>query len=426
MGGGVARPVGNMLLELFAFTALAATFLSESEARSLRPLAVPLTAMAAIALLGVLQLLPLPEEVLEWLAPLNLKIYHESAEILRLFGKSGLSRPRISIAPKETAGAVLQVLAYTALFLSAANLFTNRLRRRLFAATLLATAAFQILAAATLGELDDRLGGAFVNPNHFAGYLEIVWALALGAVWAEVLTSSDRARGSTDAAERLEKRFLPFAGRILLCAVVAGGIALTQSRGGILSAAITTLVLLTLAVFSRRFHLRRGSVVRAALALLAGAVFAVFTFFRFLEADPRDLAKNTRVALWKTSLDAWREFPIFGSGLGTFREAFRRVQPRELPGLVEHAHSDSLQLLVTGGAVGASIGVVLFASLFVLLFRAWRRQKHREESAMVLAGLGALLSLTLHGFVEFNLSIPVIPATLACALGAAWAAGRER
>jgi len=37
-----------------------------------------------------------------------------------------------------------------------------------------------------------------------------------------------------------------------------------------------------------------------------------------------------------------------------------------------------------------------------------------------------LLSLTFHGVVDFNLSIPAITATLACTLGAAWAAGREK
>jgi hypothetical protein len=47
-------------------------------------------------------------------------------------------------------------------------------------------------------------------------------------------------------------------------------------------------------------------------------------------------------------------------------------------------------------------------------------------SAVALAGFGALLSLTLHGLVDFNLSIPVIPAILACILGTAWAAGRHR
>ncbi len=431
MGGGAVVPAGNMLLELFAFIVAAATFLSRSRVAFLRPIAVPLAAMAAIALLGAVQLIPLPVEILRRVAPVNLQIYHDSGEILTLFGRRSTLEPRISIAPTETVGTVLLVLAYTALFLSTANLLRNRLRRRVFAATLFTTAAVQIFLAAIRESPEDRLHGAFVNPNHFAGYLEIVLALAFGALWAEVLTNSDRAQDVADRAERFEKRFLPLAGRILLWGVVAVGIGLTQSRGGILSAAITTLVLLATAVLHRRVKSRRRALAGAALSVLAGILLVATTagatrLLRFLESDPRDLGKNTRVVLWRTSLRAWQEFPLLGSGLGTFREAFRRVQPRTLRGLVEQAHSDSLQLLVTGGAVGAALGVLTFASLYVLLFRAWRGQRHREESALVLSGFGALLSLTLHGLVDFNLSIPAIPATLACVLGGAWAAGREK
>ncbi len=146
-------------------------------------------------------------------------------------------------------------------------------------------------------------------------------------------------------------------------------------------------------------------------------------FQRFLLTDPRDLGSTTRVAIWKTSCDAWREFPIVGSGLGTFREAFRRVQPPELVGLVEHAHDDLLQIAVTGGAVGAFLGLALFVSLLVVLARARQTAASPRGERARLGGFGALLSLTLHGLVDFSLSIPIVAATLACALGAAWAAG---
>jgi O-antigen ligase len=431
IGGGTVMPAGNMFLELFAFIVAAATFLSKSRTRSLSPVAIPLGAVVALALLGLVQLFPLPEKVLERAAPVNVKIYHETAEILGLFGKKLSLVPRISIAPAETLGTVLLVLAYTALFLSAASLLRNRLRRQVFSATLLGTAAIQILLAAIREGPEDRVHGVFVNPDHFAGYLEIGLALAFGALWAEVLTNSDRAQDAVDRAERFERRFVPLAGRILLWGLIAVGIGLTQSRGGLLSAAIMTLVLLTMAVLHRPVKSHWRAAVGVALAVLAGLVFAATTvgaspFLRFLQLDPRDLGANDRVAIWRTSLQAWREFPLLGSGLGTFREAFQRVQPRELSGLVEQAHSDSLQLLVTGGAIGAALGIIAFGSLFFLLARAWRGQRHREEGALVLAGFGALLSLTLHGLVDFNLSIPAIAATLACAMGAAWAAGTTR
>jgi hypothetical protein len=109
--------------------------------------------------------------------------------------------------------------------------------------------------------------------------------------------------------------------------------------------------------------------------------------------------------------------------MGTFREAFRRVQPREFSVLVEHPRSAVHQLLVTGGATGASLGVVAAASLLFVLARTWRAQKHREERAPVLAGFGALLTSILHGLLDLNLSVPTVAAALACSLGSAWAYG---
>jgi len=438
MGGGAMMPRGDILLELFAFLIAAVTFLSKSRLRSLRPLMVPLGAISALALFGCLQLLPLPRWFLGWAAPVNLRIYHDSAEILRLFGRPSAPFLRISIAPTETEATVLLVLAYLAIFLSAASLLRTRSRRRLFAATIFVSAVLQILFALLLEgrgssptQEEDRLHGLFANPNHFAAYLEVVLALAFAAIWTEVLVSGDRVSPTTEGAERFERRLLPIAGRVLLWAMIAVGIGATQSRGGILAAAVTTATLLSMALLHRNVKFPRRVAAAIGVALLAGILFVATTagadpLLRFLKLDPRDFAYNTRVVLWKTSLQAWKQFPWLGSGLGTFREAFRRVQPRDLAGLVEQAHSDPLQLLVTGGLVGEILGVVLFVSLSVLLLRAWRRQNHREEAALILGATGALFSVTLHGLLEFNLSIPPIPALLSGVLGAAWAASRTR
>lgn len=424
-------PAGNLRLTLFAFILLAVALLSRSRLRSLRPMAVPFGTLAALALWGVVQLLPLPEGVLQRLAPVNIKIYHEAAQILRLFGEDAARGPKISVAPAETEAVVLLLLSYGAIFFSTASLLRNRMRRRLLASVILISASLQILVAAAQESPDGRLHGAFVNANHFAGYLEIALALAFGALWAEVLSNRDRGREAAEPAVRFEKRFPALAGRILLWSVIATGIGLTRSRGALLAAGATTLILLTMAALHRTVKRRARAVAGVAIALLAGVLFVAATagatpVLRFLESDPRELSATIRVTLWRTSLEAWRQSPIVGSGLGTFRDAFRRVQPRELEGIVEHAHSDPLQLLVTGGVVGWALGVLLFGSFLFLLVGLWKRQRHREESAFVLAGIGALFTLALHGLVEFNLSIPPIPATLACVLGLAWSAGRER
>jgi len=428
IGGGEVAHFGNLLIEIGAFCVGTAALLSRSRPRSFKTLAIPLAAVSALAVLGVVQILPMPEDLLERVAPASLKTYHDSEKILRLFGRPA-PHPRISIAPASTAGTVLLLLADLTLFLSAAALARGRIRRRVCVGVLLGSAVLQVVFSMIRESAQRRIHGLLPNADLLAGYLEIALAFAFGSFWAEVLTGSERA-SDAGGAERFEKRLIPLVARIFAWGVVAAGIGLTGSRGGVLSAALATGVLLVMA-FWHRHDLDRKTAAGGVAAILAGAAIAAITsgqgaLRRFLELDPREFGANVRVTLWKTSVAAWRESPWLGSGLGAFREIFRRVQPPDLPGLVEQAHADVLQLLVTGGAIGAGLGLVLFGSLFVLLAAAWGKQRHREESALTLSGFGALLSLTLHGLVDFNLSIPAIAATLACALGVAWAAATAR
>jgi O-antigen ligase len=182
---------------------------------------------------------------------------------------------------------------------------------------------------------------------------------------------------------------------------------------------------------------RAGGRLRAgaglAVAILAAVVFAATItregpLERLLGTDPSELGTDGRLKIWRGGIAAFRESPLWGWGLGTFREAFRPYQPAGLDGLVEQAHDEPLQLLVTGGVLGACLALVGFGALAFRLVTGFFAQRHREESAWALAGLGAFLALALHGLVEFNLSIPSVPATAAVLLGlasasAAWHRG---
>jgi hypothetical protein len=413
-----------------AFVIGAATLLARGPLRSPARLALPVAAIIGIVALGTFQILPLPEKILETVAPLNLKIYQETSRILALFGRKPPD-PRVSIAPAATISTFLLLLAYFSFFFSAANLLRTRERRRLFALVFFATAAVQILIATLATAFQDRFPQRNVGLGSVASYLEIALALSFGALWAEVLTNRDRSSSSsTSGAERFETRSMPLVGRMLVWGLVVFGLLQTGSRVALLAATLSTLTVLAIAVFHRRVHFRTRRFVGWAVGLLAAVLFSgtiagARPLVRFLESDPGGLNTSSRIILWRASYRTWREFSILGSGLGTFPEAIRRFQPVELGGRIENPRSDILSSLVTGGIVGASFAVILYLSLFLLLVRAFRNQKHREESALILGGFGALLSLSIHGTMDSAYSSAVIAAMLACVVGAAWAAARK-
>ena len=228
---------------------------------------------------------------------------------------------------------------------------------------------------------------------------------------------------SPDAAERFERRFAPVAGRVILWLTLAAGLALLRESSAIVSAIVATLVLLGLALARRRQEISR----RLAGSTIALLIFGLLAAARAV-ASASDPSKNIapHASVWKISIVAWQQFPIFGSGLGTFREAFRRVQPRDLQGLVDRAPSGPLELLVTGGLIGFALAATVVVALLVLFLRAWRSQKHREESAMTLAAFGALLFWTLASLMDSGATALVASFLLAPVLGAGWAASQAR
>ncbi len=422
--------VGKLTVGAFVIAALAAV----APDTRLRPgkAWLPVASLVGVAILGAFQIVPLQGSILRLASPASADSWEGAAAIL---GSFGMHAPpgRVSLMPWETAGVTLLVLAYIAAFLSSLALLEFRAQRRLFGAVVLVSGGIQIIASMATDDRLSRLSGSFVNPNHFAGYLTIPLALAFAFLWFrtrhEVADLVDAA--TPEAKYRRLERLVPRVGTsILLWAVFAVGIGFSQSRGGILAAVGGSLLLIVLSTLHRRDPgTSRRPLLAASLAaaIALGTVYAVVNtgrvpILRFMASRSTDIGADYRVLIWQASPSAWRLFPWFGSGLGCYREAFRRVQPPAIRGLVDQAHNEYLQILVTGGVVGASFGAVALVSGVWLLFRGFLEQRHREESAFVLGGLGALGILLLHGAAEFNFSIPAIPATLAAVLGCAWAA----
>lgn len=409
-------------MQLLAFSALATATLVRSRP-GLGRARLAWISLLLLGALGIVQVVPLPHSLLDSLSPVSAEIYARSNEVLALFGKPQIPS-RISIAPTETVQATLYIFACASLFYAAAAVSTRTTRKWLGWLLVLASAAHIVWAVSAQRE-EDRVHGAFVNPNHFAGYLEIALAVAFAFVVESILTGRDREAQGRDPFDRLHRRWTPVAWRALAWGVILIGILVTRSRGGIAAAALGTIVVMIVALSSRHVRYHRMFAIAGSLSVVAGVAIAflttgVYPLLRFFTTDPRDAESDLRVTLWRLSVDGWRDFPALGSGLGTFREAFRRVQPDGMNMLVEQAHSDSLQMLVTGGAVGLALAAVALAGMLALFGHGAITARHREAGAWALAGLGAIVSLLLHGLAEFNFSIPAIPATLAIVAGLAW------
>ena len=63
-----------------------------------------------------------------------------------------------------------------------------------------------------------------------------------------------------------------------------------------------------------------------------------------------DAAPIRRLAIWRDTLPIIRDFPVLGTGAGTFADAMFIYQRADKQVLFNHAHNEYLQLSAEGGA----------------------------------------------------------------------------
>lgn len=286
-----------------------------------------------------------------------------------------------------------------------------------------------------LGEKVEYLGsatGTFINRGHFAAFLN----LGLGALWGlaaslfpllpeEVRRHHARKRrssqppgvleGSGDKLPRLT--LLTFMAALLFLGLVA-----SQSRGPLLSLVAAGLLV------GGWTRFRRDDGVHLGLGLaapVAGVVFAAMALGprgalgRFASLGSGDVSVTARVELWRASLGAWLEAPIFGYGPAGWRSAFA---PHEVGAHLYdsfHAHSEPVELGVELGAVG----LLLIGGLIFAFFRAAKRQLDVvDHDLRCSVGVGALVGLVAVVFqcgADFPLRTPGVAVPFAIFVGLA-------
>lgn len=422
--GGVV-PWAAAGLEILSFCALALALLAVDRLAALRPAAIPALALAAVAFLGVVQTLPWSAGVVRALSPGHAEIYAEAAEL----ADPQALKPRFTLAPSATRAAALAWAAGAACLVAGAAAGRTRAYRRWLAGAFLAGGLFQVLFGARawiardrtlwgieLASNPARLRGTFVNPNHLALYLGMALPVAFAWGW----WAARRARDEP----QVERRLLLLVPPVLLWLTLFLGLAFSGSRGGMLAAlAAVTVQGVLLPGVRRRWWL---APVGAAVALGGLALVAAVGFQeglgRLIATRSGDVSLGARLDEYGAAFALWRRFPLTGTGLGTFRDAFPLVQPADLSGTFWHPHSDLLEILVTGGVVAVALAAAGLWGVVRRLFAVLRGGGRSEDRGAALAALGVLTAAVVHSGVDFALTMPGNALTLALLLGAASAA----
>lgn len=383
------------------------------------------TALGAIALFTLVQAIPLPRSLLDRLSP------HTAPFRLALV-LDVASAPQwmpLSIEPRSTIWASLVTIGAFALFFAARHIVgrggVRRTVRGISAIGLVASLA-AVAQAATAGRLiywrfpTEYEGplpfGPFVNRNHFATWMLMAAPLCLGYIAARASRADDRDLGHVNRRTRFARQadgrtlWLTMAGAMMI-----GALLLSLSRSGIVSMAgagiASAMFLRPNTPRGRGWWLGGALVLTVGLGVVRADLPAVAD--RFSESGS---GVANRVKIWRDTLPVIRDFPLTGTGVGTYRVAMLAYQRSERVVQFNQAHNHYLQAITEGGMVLA--GLIAWALTACARLVRQRLAADLHGSYWIRAGAAAgLVAVALQSVWETGLVMPA-NAALAAVLAA--------
>lgn len=418
---GSARPLPWSILAMASGVLLLPTiwheFVDPAPAAVLRPLLLPL--LLTLLVFGWISYQMLPNSF----AITHLPIWSQAQDALG----TTLS-PSISVDRYQTAANVLHLITYTAIFLAA-----WRASRDSGGAWLVVRAIGWIGAAYALyGIIIYSLGnhtilwlpkwayredltGTFVNRNNFATFLglALVCNLApLTELFSRRIDTTSRRTTILSAFESVLSQGLWIVLRIML---IGGALLLTHSRGGatatLLGLGAAALVILRAPSF--RGAWRAPLVVATVLVVcLVGIAGGAGLLGRF---ETNALGADGRGTVYLETMQAIKEHPFFGTGLGTFEFVYPTYQTPDITAFYDLAHDDYLENTLEMGIPAA---LAFFAALGLLAGRCVMGVFQRRRDAIYPAiAVAATVLVGVHAVVDFSLQIPAVAVTYAAILG---------
>ncbi len=129
--------------------------------------------------------------------------------------------------------------------------------------------------------------------------------------------------------------------------------------------------------------------------------------------DVESYGWHQRTLMWRSAFDIYREYPVFGSGPGTFKVHYPRYRSLdEQYNAGNYAHNDYLQFLAEGGPVLLGFLVALVVYLVSVLCRHTVRflegQRDAAEPLLLVVAMGTALTHALMNFPLYQVQVLIL------------------
>lgn len=261
---------------------------------------------------------------------------------------------------------------------------------------------------------------SFVNRNNAAGYLNLCLAAAVAVFLLSRRSSSLNGDDSPDDWDTPRRSPALSIFAFGLIALIATGIVATSSRGGTLALGAAGVVTMGL-LFSRdRFRELAGAgAALLGLCLLLGAWVGLGDRVgeRWKSASLETFLQDHRWAHWRDAFAAVGDFPVLGSGLGTYRYAYLPYQETTSGVRYFNADNQYVEGLLEGGIVGLALMLTAGLAGAACVASLIRRSAAGTADPFVVVGAFVLVSQGVAALFDFGVSISATMLALAVLVG---------
>jgi O-antigen ligase/Tfp pilus assembly protein PilF len=362
------------------------------------------------------QIIPLPAFLVKFLSPETYKLYKNTM---------GISYPlnflSFSINKKATLYELCRFLTCVLFYILTVWLFSEKeFMKKTVRLVIFLAASIAVLAILQYFLSNNRIYwfrtvpvnatpfGPWVYHNHFAGFMEMILPTSICLfLYYKPNTRKKVFRKKVQeifAHKRINLHILFGFSAILIGASVF----VSYSRGGIISMCISVFILTLMLFFRGRGGSKESGILFAAIIiaiLLSVGWFGWEVIFdRFSKIRNADgYIDLNRLLVWEDILSIIKDFPVFGTGFGTFVYIYPGYRTAHRQFIFNHAHNDYLELATDGGIIAIVLAVWFIASLLLKVWRKFRIRRERYSIFLFYGVIAGLVALAIHSISDFNL-----------------------
>jgi O-antigen ligase len=425
--------------------------------------ALPLAIFGAFVLFSFFQVLPLPASWVAILSPNSFKIQQAA-------GLSAYGMP-MHLSLDVYHSSIMSSLSCIYFFTFVLILLLVRTPDRLdrLALTLVWSGLFQALVGVLLYSfgaeyrlffynlLHANVIGTFVNRNHFAGYMEMTLAIGIGLMLARLGSRSPSYSGWRHRVVNILTFLMSPKMRLrIMLVIMVIALVLTRSRMGNTAFFASMLIV---GVISLPLSWRTApATIALIISLIVVDVVLVGTWVGLDKVVSRlnqtNIAASTsgnnvgtgvgtgvgnnvgnnggrtedsleeRLLPARHALDMIADYPVFGTGAGSFYSTFSTYRPPEIAGYYDHAHNDYAEIASDLGLLGSGMLAALVLLTFGVSLKVLYQRRSSLPRGIAFGAMMSIVALAIHSSVDFNLQIPANAMSFVMILALAWVAAK--